>query len=194
MSQEKQGGCELTKVGPFLSISRTINQAGSRFGFKTGKKIGRAKAACLPDKTGCEALQKSRVLELRKSGSQQQQERPRSPLVSTRAIAGQQILSSSLWSPSQLHSSRTTDVGPAKESTEFHPLVPKSLCKVQIFTWKLSYHSQCGIQCQPDRGKSKYSMAHQQPDPKLHIWLYLKCYKTQKFHTKSYIEKNLIFA
>lgn len=36
MRQEKQGGCELTSVGPFLSISRVINlsQAVSTVGFK----------------------------------------------------------------------------------------------------------------------------------------------------------------
>jgi len=80
MKQEKRAGCELTRVGPFLSISRIINLSLSQAAdlvlkdreddWKKTQVV-----VCLLNRAGCEAFKKPRFWGLlppyRKPGSRQ---------------------------------------------------------------------------------------------------------------------------
>lgn len=121
--------------------------------------MGRKKvAACLPDKEGCEAPEKSRVPGAtslpRKSGTKKG--RPSTPVVSTRGTDGQRGPWGS-WIPVCDHHASSIQVGqsvqpPTRDLASIILWHPKTLCKPQTSTCKLSYHLWYGTWGQLDPG------------------------------------------
>lgn len=146
MRQEKRDGCELTRVGPFLSVSGTINlsEAVSRFSFKRQgrrwkkRRWQRASQA----RQDVRLLKAQRLLKLRP---------PRQRGRGGQAPCGQHQRHSQIaglrgaYIPVYNHDASTSHVGPISTGPQQASLCSvilwpeRTLCKYQTFTHRLTY-------------------------------------------------------